>query len=192
MPTIASRIELRLMNANVFVFERPTRETHRMLVGDPVNRSQLFPSHIAEFSTSPAQHLHQEGAGKPKTSLQNAYPRAAEMAKRCLGEPWTELNDDERQEFVDLFVQVLRDALANRIFEYSNDRIIYLSEQRERDRAKVVTRLSGSKADTLVEFRLTNKSGQWFLYDAVIDGASMVAPSRLNQVGAVLNGHRFD
>ena len=109
----------------------------------------------------------------------------AEMAKRCLGEPWTELNDDERQEFVDLFVQVLRDALANRMVEYSNDRIIFLSEQRERDRAKVVTRLSGSKADTWVEFRLTYKSGQWFLYDAVIDGASMVSNYRA-QVAAVL------
>jgi len=109
----------------------------------------------------------------------------AEMAKRCLGEPWTELNDDERLEFVDLFVQVLRDALANRMVEYSNDRIIFLSEQRERDRAKVVTRLSGSKADTWVEFRLMYKSGQWFLYDAVIDGASMVSNYRA-QVAAVL------
>ncbi len=114
----------------------------------------------------------------------------AEMAKRCLGEPWMELNVDERQEFVDLFVQMLRDALANRMFEYSNERIIYLSEQRERDWAKVATRLSGSKADTLVEFRLTYKSGQWFLYDAVIDGASMVTNYRA-QFAAVLREESY-
>jgi phospholipid transport system substrate-binding protein len=109
----------------------------------------------------------------------------AEMAKRSLGEPWTELNGDEQREFVDLFVQMLRDVLANRMFEYSDERIIYLSEQREREWAKVATRLSGSKADTFVEFRLTYKSGQWFLYDAVIDGASMVTNYRA-QFAAVL------
>ena len=32
-----------------------------------------------------------------------------EMAKRALGVPWTELTDSERQEFVGLFVQLLRD-----------------------------------------------------------------------------------
>lgn len=35
-----------------------------------------------------------------------------EMAKRALGVPWTELTDSERQEFVGLFVQLLRDTFA--------------------------------------------------------------------------------
>ena len=60
-----------------------------------------------------------------------------EMAKRCLGEPWTGLDDSQREEFVGLFVQMLRDALANRIFEYSDERILYLSEQQEQGFAKV-------------------------------------------------------
>lgn len=114
----------------------------------------------------------------------------AEMAKRCLGEPWTDLNIDERREFVDLFVQMLRDALANRMVEYSNERIVYLSEERERDWAKVATRLFGSKTDTSVEFRLTYQSGQWVLYDAVIDGANMVTNYRA-QFAAVLREESY-
>jgi phospholipid transport system substrate-binding protein len=38
-----------------------------------------------------------------------------DMAKRALGGPWIELTDTERQEFVALFVQLLRDAFAGRI-----------------------------------------------------------------------------
>lgn len=109
----------------------------------------------------------------------------ADMAQRCLGEPWWGLADDQRQEFVDLFVQMLRDALANRMVEYSDERIMYLSEQREHDWANVTTRLSGRKADTFVDFRLTLKDGQWVLYDAVIDGASMVRNYR-SQFATVL------
>ena len=37
-----------------------------------------------------------------------------EMAKRALGVPWTDLTDSERREFVDLFVQLLRDTFAGR------------------------------------------------------------------------------
>ena len=37
-----------------------------------------------------------------------------EMAKRALGVPWNDLTDEERQEFVRLFVLLLRDTFAGR------------------------------------------------------------------------------
>ncbi|MGH7181232.1 MAG: ABC transporter substrate-binding protein [Nitrospiraceae bacterium] len=45
-----------------------------------------------------------------------------EMAKRSLGSQWTQLNDEERQEFVRLYAQLLRDT-------YSTSRVLtnYLS-----------------------------------------------------------------
>jgi phospholipid transport system substrate-binding protein len=82
------------------------------------------------------------------------------------GPDWTTV---KREEFVGLFVQMLRDALANRIFEYSDERILYLSEQQEQGFAKVATKLWGHKVDTSVEFRLRTQAGQWLLYDAIID-----------------------
>ena len=97
-----------------------------------------------------------------------------EMAKRALGVPWMDLTDSERQEFVGLFVQLLRDTFAGRIDEYSGEQVLYLSEQREERFAEVKTRLTGHKMDTLLDFRLANRLGNWLVYDVVIDGASIV------------------
>jgi ABC-type transport system involved in resistance to organic solvents, auxiliary component len=97
-----------------------------------------------------------------------------DMAKRSLGAPWSELSDPARQEYVGLFVQLLRDALANRMVEYSGEHISYLSEKRERGFAEVKTRLIGDKVDTLIDFRLVSQDGKWLVYDAVMDGSGLV------------------
>lgn len=98
-----------------------------------------------------------------------------DMAKRSLGASWAQLSDVARREYVGLFVQLLRDALANRMVEYSGERISYLSEQRERTFAQVKTRLVGNKVDTFIDFRLVSQDGRWLVYDAVMDGGSLVA-----------------
>ena len=64
-----------------------------------------------------------------------------EMAKRALGAPWMDLADSERQEFVGLFVQLLRDTFAGRIDEYTGEQVLYLSEQLEERCAEVKTKL---------------------------------------------------
>ncbi len=97
-----------------------------------------------------------------------------EMGKRALGMPWNELTEDERKEFVSLFVQLLRDTFAGRIDAYAGQQVAYLSEQLEEGYAEVKAKLTGSKTDTLLDFRLADRSGIWLVYDVVIDGASVV------------------
>jgi phospholipid transport system substrate-binding protein len=97
-----------------------------------------------------------------------------EMAKRALGVPWGELTESERQEFVGLFVQLLRDTFAGRIDDYTGEQVFYLSEQLEGRFAEVKTKLAGEKTDTLLDFRLANRLGNWLVYDVVIDGASII------------------
>jgi phospholipid transport system substrate-binding protein len=97
-----------------------------------------------------------------------------QMAQRSLGGPWAGLNDTERQEFVSLFVELIRDRVANKIDQYYNEQVLYLVEQREGSFAEVRTNLIGPKVDTALDFRLENHSGDWLIYDVVIDGASIV------------------
>jgi len=101
-----------------------------------------------------------------------------EMAKRALGTPWSDINEQERQEFVGLFIQLLRDAFAGRINEHTDEQVVYLGEQREDQFAEVKTQLKGQKVDTHVDFRLMHASGDWLVYDVVIDGASIVSNYR--------------
>lgn len=101
-----------------------------------------------------------------------------QMAQRSLGAPWARLNDIERQEFVSLFVQLLRDTCANKIDEYYDEQVFYLGEQHEDSFAEVRTNLIGSKVDTSLDFRLERHSGDWLVYDVVIDGAGIVSNYR--------------
>jgi phospholipid transport system substrate-binding protein len=97
-----------------------------------------------------------------------------EMAERALGTQWERLNATERQEFVGLFVQLLRDTLASKIDQYYDEQIVYLSERRNGRFAEVRTNLVGSKVDTSLDFQLGSKSGHWLIYDVVVDDASTV------------------
>ena len=101
-----------------------------------------------------------------------------QMAQRSLGAPWTGLNDTERQEFVRLYVQLLRDTFANKIEEYHDEQMVYLVERCVGSFAEVRTKLIGSKVDTWVDFRVAEQSGDWLVYDVVIDGASIVGNYR--------------
>jgi phospholipid transport system substrate-binding protein len=101
-----------------------------------------------------------------------------EMAQRALGAPWSELSERERQEFVALFVQLLRDAFAGRINEHTDEQVVYHGEQRVDRFAEVKTQLKGEKVDTRVDFLLLHLSGDWLVYDVVIDGASIVSNYR--------------
>ena len=102
-----------------------------------------------------------------------------EMARRALGAPWSTLSHRDQCEFVDLFVQLLRDTFVGRITERSDEQVVvYLGELREDAFAEVKARMKGPKIDTPVDFRLIHRAHEWRVYDVVIDGASIVSNYR--------------
>jgi len=101
-----------------------------------------------------------------------------EMAKRALGSMWSELTVAERREFVGLFVQLLRDQFACKIDIYADEQVQYLTERREANVAEVRTVVTGAKTVTRLDFRLADRTGEWLVYDVVIDGASIVSNYR--------------
>ena len=113
-----------------------------------------------------------------------------QMAQRSLGAPWTKLNDTERQEFVSLFVELIRDTVANKIDQYYEEQVFYLVEQRKGSFAEVRTNLIGPKVDTSLDFRLENHSGDWLVYDVVIDGTSIVRNYR-TQFGRIIRDNAY-
>jgi phospholipid transport system substrate-binding protein len=115
-----------------------------------------------------------------------------EMAKRALGSTWGELTVAERREFVGLFVQLLRDQFAGKIDIYADEQVQYLSEQREANMAEVRTVLTGAKTVTRLDFRLADRTGEWLVYDVVIDGASLVSNYRAQFVSIMRNSSYTD
>jgi phospholipid transport system substrate-binding protein len=113
-----------------------------------------------------------------------------DMAKRALGWPWLELTETERQEFVALFVQLLRDTFACRIDHYADEQVLYVSEQREENFAEVQAKLSGPKTETVLNFRLADVLGHWYVYDVVIDGAGIVSNYHA-QFASIIRTHSY-
>ena len=101
-----------------------------------------------------------------------------EMARRALGTPWSTLSLRDQQEFVSLFVQLLRDTFAGRITEHSDEQVVFLGELREDAFAEVKAQMKGRKIDTPVNFRLIHRAREWRVYDVVIDEASIVSNYR--------------
>lgn len=97
-----------------------------------------------------------------------------EMAKRSLGPQWTQLNDEERQEFVRLYAQLLRDTYSSRFDHYSDEKVEFLQETLQGDYAEVRTRLTSRKASLDVDYRMLQRAGDWRVYDIVVDGISLV------------------
>jgi len=101
-----------------------------------------------------------------------------EMAKRSLGPQWTQLNDEERQEFVQLYAQLLRDTYSSRFDHYSDEKVEFLQETLQGDYAEVRTRLTSRKVSLDVDYRMLQWAGDWRVYDIVVDGISLVRSYR--------------
>ena len=110
-----------------------------------------------------------------------------EMARRALGARWSTLSHRDQREFVSLFVQLLRDTFAGHITEHSDEQVVFLGELRKDTFAEVKAQMKGRKIDTPVNFRLIRRAREWWVYDVVIDGASIVSNYRSQFTSIIRN-----
>jgi phospholipid transport system substrate-binding protein len=98
----------------------------------------------------------------------------SEMSKRSLGAPWNTLSDTDKQEFVVLFKTLLTNSYAEKIETYSGEGVQYINERTEKDYAEVRTKVLTGKTEIPLDYRLLNKGNDWWVYDVVVDGVSLV------------------
>jgi phospholipid transport system substrate-binding protein len=97
-----------------------------------------------------------------------------EMARRSLPKQWKTLSAAEQTEFVALFQSFLSASYADKIEGYSGEKVQYLSERLEGGYAEVRTKLVSEKTEIPIDYRLLGRDGEWFVYDVVADGISLV------------------
>ena len=100
----------------------------------------------------------------------------AEMSQRSLGPAWEKVSPAEQQEFVRLFGSLIANVYANRIEQYSGERITYTGEQINGDEAKVKSSVITPKGSEIgIEYRMyRGTDGRWTVYDLYIEGFSLV------------------
>jgi len=124
----------------------------------------------------------------------NEYFNFDEMAKRALGRPWKEQPPEKRQEFAQLFKQLLFNTYINRLDNYtgSNERVFYDSEKLDGDYALVETHMLYQGDNNIsIDYRLLRNGGRWQVYDVVAEGISFVDNYR-GQFGSILANQSFD
>jgi len=128
------------------------------------------------------KELKQPGMAEERRRLLERVAAArfsyTEMAKRSLGAHWRELTDAEREEFTALFQRLLAKTYARTIEGYAGQQVQYLGERRAEDFAEVRTKIVSDKVETPVDFRLLRMRGDWWVYDVVVDGVSVVSNYR--------------
>jgi phospholipid transport system substrate-binding protein len=98
-----------------------------------------------------------------------------ELSRRSLGLNWNKLNNNQRQEFVKLFEQVLEKAYADRILAYTNEKIEFTKESMiSGNLAEVRTRVITASKEIPISYRVISKDGAWKVYDVVIENVSLV------------------
>ncbi len=102
-----------------------------------------------------------------------------EISQRSLGRHWQARTPAERAEFVALFGGLLSDVYISRIEAYSGERILYVSEAVDGDYVTVRTRIVTKQGPEIpVDYRVFRRDDRWRVFDASIEGVSLVANYR--------------
>jgi phospholipid transport system substrate-binding protein len=127
--------------------------------------------------------LKKEGRGKERRTavrkIANDIFDFNETARRSLGRHWQARTPAERDEFVQLFSDLLERSYISKVELYGGEKIQYVGDTIDSDQAKVQTKLlTKGGSDIPIEYRMSRKGDRWLVYDVIIEGVSLVANYR--------------
>jgi phospholipid transport system substrate-binding protein len=92
----------------------------------------------------------------------------------CLGRYWRDLNDRNREEFVNTFAELLKSTYIGRVEEYRDEVVTYGSERIEGDKALVKTVIVSKGVEIPLDYKLVLRDGYWYVYDVIVEEVSLV------------------
>ena len=111
------------------------------------------------------------------------------MAKLTLGkENWGRLTPDERNRFVDMFVERLKASYLNKITLYSDQTVTYEKAVEESGKVQAPTYLETKDGRIEIIYKFYSADGQWQVYDVEIDGVSFIKSYRSQFDEVLKNG----
>jgi phospholipid transport system substrate-binding protein len=103
----------------------------------------------------------------------------SETARRSLARHWAGRSQAERDEFVQLFSDLLERSYISKIELYGGEKITYAGDSIEGESALVRTKLLTKQGTEIpIEYRMLRRDDKWLVYDVVIEGVSLIANYR--------------
>jgi phospholipid transport system substrate-binding protein len=145
--------------------------------GQPTDQLRAYTDQVVKVLQSPSMTLPQRR--EAVRSLAEQVFDVTETAQRALGPHWQERTPAEREEFVKLFANLLEQTYISRIGEYGGEKLAYVSEQIDGDRAIVRARITTKNGSEVpVESRLLRKENRWLIYDILVENLSLISNYR--------------
>ena len=92
-----------------------------------------------------------------------------------MGKYWKERSPQEKEEFVELFVNNVKSACMRRTGPRFGEEIVSLSEKANKRYARVhIVLLKRTVEEVSADFRLIKEDGKWQIYDLIYQGVSLV------------------
>jgi phospholipid transport system substrate-binding protein len=151
------------------------------LAGPPTDTLRDYTEAVQKVLDDPAlqadDRRHERRAAVRKLAAE-AFD-VQETARRALGPHWQRRSPAEREEFVQLFADLLERTYISKVDLYGGERLRFTDERVDGDsavvRARVVTRQG---TEVPIEGRMHKRGERWLIYDVVIENISLIANYR--------------
>jgi phospholipid transport system substrate-binding protein len=145
--------------------------------GAPTDQLREYSEQVVKVLDDPALKPQDRRAAVRK--IAHEIFDVAETAKRALARHWQARTQAERDEFTQIFADLLETTYIQRIDQYGGERIRYVSEAVDGDNAIVRARVVTKKGTEVpVESRLLRRGERWLIYDVLIENVSLIANYR--------------
>jgi phospholipid transport system substrate-binding protein len=145
--------------------------------GAPTDQLRAYSDEVLKVLENPGLSLPQRRDAVRQLAAEGFD--VSETAQRALGQHWQQRTPAEREEFTKLFADLLEQTYISRIDEYGGEKLTYLSEQINGNRATVRARITTRNGTEVpVESRLVQKEKRWLIYDILVENLSLISNYR--------------
>ncbi|HZA55591.1 MAG TPA: ABC transporter substrate-binding protein [Candidatus Udaeobacter sp.] len=158
----------------------------------PARATAATPTEQVEATVRSVLRILREQPAWEAQELKQAIGRRfdfEEMAKRSLGRHWRKLTAEQRQRFVTLFTNLLKNTYIDEIKAYNNEKVIFTSERRDGAYAVVQSQIVPRNSQPIsVDYKLHMAGDEWKVYDVVVENVSLVNNYRSQFNRVLFNG----
>jgi len=115
-----------------------------------------------------------------------------ETSRRALGRHWLKRTPEEKEQFIEIFQNILKDFYLGKSDAYQGEKIVYIREVVKGNRAKVQTNFfTVDEKKIVIDFSMHHVNDSWKVYDITVEGVSMVGNYR-SQFNSIIARSSFE
>jgi phospholipid transport system substrate-binding protein len=101
-----------------------------------------------------------------------------ELSRRALNRHWDARTEQEKEDFVDVFRQLIRNSSVKKLGVYRADSVTYRPPEASSEDVTVVTVAYKDGKSAEIVYHMHQLDGEWKAHDVVVDGSSTVRTYR--------------